>query len=71
LPGSIVEALPQLSRGTCVAQLPDDLLVVNVIPSRLDRVLLSSRLQDRERAGKIIQEMTQEFSIGEDDEHES
>jgi hypothetical protein len=46
-------------------------LVVNVIPSRLDRVLLSSRLQDRERAGKIIQEMTQEFLIGEDDEHES
>jgi hypothetical protein len=73
LPSSIVEALPQLSRGTCVAQLPDDLLVVNVIPSRLDRVLLSSRLQDRERAGKIIEEMTQEFLIGEgeDDEHES
>ena len=71
LPDPIVEALPQLSRGTCVAQLPDDLLVVNVIPSRLDRVLLSSRLQDRERAGQIIQEMTAEFLIGENDEHES
>ena len=44
-----------------MAQLPDDLLALNVIPSRLDRVLLSSRLQDRERAGEIIKEMTEEF----------
>jgi len=61
LPKSIVDALPAFQRGTCVAQLPDDLLVVNVIPSRLDRVLLSSRLQDRELARKIIAEMTEEF----------
>ncbi|MEA3341762.1 MAG: hypothetical protein U9R15_17495, partial [Chloroflexota bacterium] len=61
LPPAIVDALPTLARGTCVAQLPDDLLALNVIPSRLDRVLLSSRLQDRKRAGEIIEEMTQEF----------
>ena len=62
LPDGIVNSLSAFQRGTCVAQLPDDLLVVNVIPSRLDRVLLSSRLQDRERARQIIEEMTREFS---------
>jgi hypothetical protein len=67
LPPSIVEALPSLQRGTCIAQLPDDLLAVNVIPSRLDRVLLSSRLQDRKRAREIIEEMTKEF-LGENDD---
>ncbi|OQX64903.1 MAG: hypothetical protein B5M51_02225 [Anaerolinea sp. 4484_236] len=66
LPTSIADALPALQRGTCIAQLPDDLLVVNVIPSRLDKVLLSSRLQDRERAREIIEEMTQEFLSGDE-----
>ena len=67
-PASIIEALPAFQRGTCVAQLPDDLLVVNVIPSRLDRVLLSSRLRDRERARQIIAEMTQEIFVTEEQE---
>ena len=71
LPESIVEALSALQRGTCVAQLPDDLLVANVTPSRLDKVLLSSRLQDRERAGQIIEQMTQEFLAGEPHEQQS
>jgi hypothetical protein len=61
LPESIVDTLPAFPRGTCVAQLPDDLLVVNVLPSQLDKVLLSSRLQDRAQARQIIVEMGQEF----------
>ncbi|MBT3391385.1 MAG: DUF87 domain-containing protein [Chloroflexi bacterium] len=61
LPQSLVESLPAFSRGTCITQLPDDLLVVNVIPSRLDRVLLSSRLQDRLLASQIIKEMSNEI----------
>ncbi len=52
-----------LPRGTCIAKFADeDLLVVNVIPSRLDQVILSSRLQDRELARKIIQRMTEEIT---------
>lgn len=67
LPQSLVESLPAFSRGTCITQLPDDLLVVSVIPSRLDRVLLSSRLQDRQLASQIIAEMTAEIFTEEDD----
>ena len=63
LPAPLVDALPVLPRGTCIAKFADDdLLVVNVIPSRLDQVILSSRLQDRELARKIIQRMNEEIN---------
>lgn len=63
LPTALVEALPVLPRGTCIAKFADDdLLVVNITPSRLDRIILSSRLQDRALAREIIQRMTQEIN---------
>ncbi len=62
LPDAFVESLPMLHQGTCVAQLPDDLLMVNVRPSMLDRIVLSSRLQDREPARRIIRRMIDELS---------
>ena len=63
LPTALVEALPVLPRGTCIAKFADDdLLVVNVTPSRLDRVILSSRLQDRALARQIVQRMTEEIT---------
>ncbi|HID89404.1 MAG TPA: hypothetical protein EYP52_06815 [Anaerolineae bacterium] len=64
LPDVFVERLPVLTQGTCVAQLPDDLLLVNVRPSMLDRIVLSSRLQDREQARRIIHRMVDELSGG-------
>ncbi len=63
LPGALVDALPVLPRGTCIAKFADDdLLVVNITPSKLDRVILSSRLQDRQLAKKIIQRMNEEIT---------
>lgn len=61
LPDTLVESLPGLPVGTCIAQFPDDLLVVNVVPSQLDRVVLSSRLQDREYARRVVQRMVEEI----------
>jgi hypothetical protein len=61
LPEAVVDALPALPRGTCVAQFADgDLLVVNVVPSRLDQVVLSSRLQDRQLAARIVDQIRKE-----------
>ncbi len=63
LPEEIVQSLPILPRGTCAAQFPDDLLMVNVVPSRLDRVVLSSRLQDRERARQVVAQLRAEMGL--------
>ncbi len=63
LPEEIVQSLPILPRGTCVAQFPDDLLMVNVLPSRLDRVVLSSRLQDRQRARQVVAQLRAELGL--------
>ena len=61
LPESIVDMLPALPRGVCVSQFADgDLLVVSVQPSELDRVVLSSRLQDRMAARKLIAQIKKE-----------
>ena len=52
LPEALVQALPTMRQGTCIAQLPGDLLQVSVIPSPFELTVLSSRLQDREQAKK-------------------
>ena len=65
LPEELVQRLPLLPQGTCVARLADgDLLLVHVLPSRLERVLLSSRLQDREQARRIMEEIETLFAGG-------
>jgi len=62
LPDPVVEALPTLPRGTCVAQLADgDLLVASIVPSYMERIVLSSRLQDRQRARIFIEKLRQEL----------
>lgn len=64
LPESIVNALPVLPRGTCAAQFADgDLLMVNVVPSQLDQVVLSSRLQDRALAARLVEQIRKEISV--------
>jgi hypothetical protein len=63
LPEVLVDALPILPRGTCVASLPDDLLVVNVVPTQLERIVFSSRLQDREMARRIVQRLQSELEV--------
>lgn len=62
LPQAVVDALPALPRGTCAAQFADgDLLLVSVTPSQMDRVIFSSRLQDRALAAQIVQRMKEEM----------
>lgn len=61
LPNSMVEALPILPRGTCIASFPDDLLIVNILPGQFERIVFSSRLQDRERARQIVAQLKQEI----------
>jgi len=62
LPGAVVDTLPALPRGTCVAQFADgDLLIVSVVPSQMDKVIFSSRLQDRELAAQIVARMKEEM----------
>ncbi|MDT8899551.1 ATP-binding protein (plasmid) [Thermanaerothrix sp. 4228-RoL] len=62
LPETLVQNLPLLPQGTCVASFYDgDLLVVSVLPSRLEEVVFSSRLQDRQRARELIRQIQQEI----------
>lgn len=63
IPSRLVDQLPAFGPGTCIAQFPDDLLVVHVEPSPLDRVILSSRLQDRQRAREIIRQLAVELGL--------
>ncbi|HRJ58945.1 MAG TPA: hypothetical protein PLV64_21855 [Anaerolineales bacterium] len=63
LPSALVDALPALPRGTCLANFADgDLLMVNVVPSPLDRVVLSSRLQDRVLAKSLVKQIQKEVN---------
>jgi hypothetical protein len=62
LPDTLLNALSVLPRGACVASFPDDLLVVNILPSQFERIVFSSRLQDRQRAKEIIQQLQKEIS---------
>ncbi len=66
MPEEVVQALPALPVGVCFAQLPDDLLRVNVIPSALDRVVLSSREQDRAEARRVVTQLRAELGLDEE-----
>lgn len=62
LPPSMVDMLPILPRGACLASFPDDLLMINFVPSGFERVVFSSRLQDRQRAYEIVARLKSELS---------
>jgi len=62
LPTPMVDALPNLPRGTCILSLPGDTLLASIIPSRFDQIALSSRLQDREQARRLTAELMSEIS---------
>ncbi len=65
IPGPWVESLPLFRTGTCIVQTPDDLDIVTVLPTDLERVVLSSRLQDRELARRIREHLAALASGGE------
>ncbi len=62
LPETLSEALYTLPRGVCLAQVPGDLLLVHVKPSPFEQVVLSSQLQDRQRAHQVVQRMIKELA---------
>lgn len=63
LPDAMAETLFSLPRGVCLAQLPDDLLVVHVRPSAFEQLVLSSRLADRQQAKVVVDRMIEELSV--------
>lgn len=64
LPEELVQRLPGMPVGVCVASLYDgDLRVVNILPSPLERVILSSRLQDRERIKALTAQIRNEAGV--------
>ena len=64
LPEGYVQTLPTSAQGTCICQLPDDLLQVSVIPSQFELAVLSSKLEDRARAQKIMKQIYKESQGG-------
>ena len=60
LPESMILALPVMAQGTCICQLPGDLLQVNVIPSQFELAVLSSKLEDRARARELMKTIQRE-----------
>jgi len=62
LPATMIDALPILPRGTCIASFPDDLLLVNILPGQFERAVFSSRLQDREYARQIVDRLQAELN---------
>ncbi len=55
LPDMLFEALFRLSRGVCVAQLPDDLLLTSIRPFEFEKIALSSQLHDRQRVQAVME----------------
>lgn len=60
LPEGLREMLFRLPRGMCLAQFPDDLLLVNVLPSAFERLMLSSQLHDQARKKATIKRLVEE-----------
>lgn len=63
IPEELISTLPHLPQGTCIAQLPDDLLMLDVQPSPFELAVLSSRLQDRVRRQQLIEQFDREARL--------
>lgn len=60
LPEAIVQTLPNLGQGSCVAEIGKDLLFLDVIASPFELTALSSKPTDRERMRHLIQQVLAE-----------
>lgn len=54
LPVSLEERIYHQGVGQCLLQLPNDVLQMQVRPSEFEKILLSSRLQDRQRRQEVV-----------------
>ena len=61
MPPAYREAIHTLPRGQCIAQTPQGITRLIVIPSELERVVLSSSLHDKQRAQEVIAQMRNEI----------
>jgi hypothetical protein len=65
IPDEIVRLMPSLPVGSCVASLYDgNTQIVTIIPNQLERIIFSSRLQDRQVAEEIVNQIKKELSVG-------
>jgi hypothetical protein len=60
LPEAIVQTLPNLGQGSCVAEIGKDLLFLDVIASPLEQTALSSKATDRDRMRRLIEQLIAE-----------
>lgn len=61
LPEAIVQLLPALGQGSCVAEIGTDLLLLDIVASPFERMALSSKPADRTRMHQIIQRLGTEI----------
>jgi hypothetical protein len=61
VPIPLRERVYQQGLGQCVLQLPNDVLQMTIRPSDFERVVLSSRLQDRERRHEMIAKLRRQL----------
>lgn len=61
IPVPLRERIYQQGLGQCILQLPNDVLQMMVRPSDFERVLLSSRLQDRTRRREMIAKLRRQL----------
>lgn len=67
LPQALEERIYHQGLGQCVLQLPHDTLQMTVQASDFERILLSSRLQDKERRLGLISKLRQQEVGGQDE----
>jgi hypothetical protein len=63
LPEAIVQTLPNLGQGSCVAEIGKDLLFLDVLASPMERTALSSKATDRDRMHRLIEQLLAESQI--------
>lgn len=61
LPEAIVQTLPNLGQGSCVAEVGKDLLLLDVVASPFELTALSSKPADRARMKQLIEQVTSEL----------
>jgi hypothetical protein len=61
LPEAMVQLLPTLGQGSCVAEIGKDLLLLDVVAGPFELMALSSKPADRARMQHIIQRLSTEL----------
>ena len=63
IPQELLSLLPHLPQGSCIAQLPDDLLLLDVQANTFELAVLTSRLQDRAARTALLRRFAEEAAM--------